>query len=101
MVKICKNNYRDYGSQRYRKTTDCYRGQFIDDIKKLLEAARNNVVKQVNTTMLTLTSRSAVGLSSRSRMGKVKQIMGNICSCVYLSLFLGVSGKDSQKETLN
>lgn len=27
-------------------------GQFIDDIKKLLEAARNNVVKQVNTTML-------------------------------------------------
>lgn len=27
-------------------------GQFIDGIKELLEAARNNVVKQVNTTML-------------------------------------------------
>lgn len=27
-------------------------GQFIDDIKELLEAARNNVVRQVNTTML-------------------------------------------------
>lgn len=27
-------------------------GQFIDGIRELLETARNNVVKQVNTTML-------------------------------------------------
>lgn len=52
MVKFARIITETMAHNDIEKQQTATEGQFIDDIKKLLEAARNNVVKQVNTTML-------------------------------------------------
>ena len=68
-------------------------GQFIDDIKELLEAARNNVVRQVNTTMLMTYFEIGRRIVEQEQKGESQADYGQYC--------LSLKKVDSQQRVNN
>ena len=74
---------------------------FISDIRELLVKARQNVVKQINATMIKTYYEIGRRIVEQEQQGKKLQITETTSLCGYQSLYPAALGKDSLSATLS